>query len=252
VLDTAYLRSMSAFAVTHVLPRVTSTNTYASEQIREYQHSTYACLADIQTQGRGRYGKQWLTSSGNINLSIAWSFKDIVQTSALSLAIGVLLADLLTDEYAIEDIQLKWPNDIVYKGSKLAGILVEILTREQYVIVGIGLNVKLDKDLVITQPVTDLTSILGQDIDINQLAAKLLAHLYAGLESFMRSGFSVFKDSWCHLDAFAGQEVKVLDNDKLIMQGVCAGVDARGALLVSSCGKLNAIDNSRYSLRLMD
>ena len=110
----------------HVRFAVDSTNTALTERLREGAAAPEICTAEIQTAGRGRRGRRWISGLGqSLMLSVSWRFP--TRSSALgglSLAVGVALAEALTEE-GFGRVMLKWPNDLVIDDRKLAGILVE-------------------------------------------------------------------------------------------------------------------------------
>lgn len=240
-----------------VFPLIDSTNTRAMERAAQGQ-SGYVCLAELQSAGRGRRGRAWVSPFGkNIYLSITWSFDaGAAALEGLSLAVGVALARVLRD-LGIEDIALKWPNDILCHGRKLAGVLLEMTGDPAgvcQVVVGVGLNVAMpaSSENQIDQPWIDVQTLLSQaglpPVARNFLAAALIDELLPLLQSFQRDGFQAYRADWMALDAFANCPVELRSGDKAIY-GVARGVSETGALCLEIEGQLQYFYGGEVSLR---
>lgn len=213
-------------------------------------------LAESQTAGRGRRGRHWLSPPGlNLYLSCAKKFEaGLGSLSGLSLAIGVILMRTLSAQ-GISGAGLKWPNDVLAPQGKLAGILVELSGEYQgpcMAVIGIGLNLRLTPELRAQagQPVTDLAELCaGTPPSRNRLAGQLVAGLIDGLLQFERQGFAAFVDEYASQDLLRGQAL-TLSAPRESLQGVGAGVDARGALRVTLAdGSSRTIDAGDVSVR---
>ena len=99
----------------------------------------------MQTKGRGRQGKQWISPAGNISFSIA--YLNDTDDVPISLIAGVISQLAITKALEVKEIKLKWPNDLIYRNKKIGGILVEkeISGAQNKTIVGIGVNLALDE-----------------------------------------------------------------------------------------------------------
>lgn len=202
----------------------------------------HALLAEYQTAGRGRRGDSWIAPPGSgICLSLGWRFEAPPSTmSALSLAIGVTVART-AQGFGLDDVRLKWPNDVLYRGRKLAGTLLEM--RAEYggpstVVIGIGLNSHIPEAVraTITQPIADLSEALVNPPGRNQVAARLLSELVQVLTAFMTSGFAPFVADWRRYDGLAGHRVQLDLPDRQIV-GIAQGVDPCGMLVIEHEGK---------------
>lgn len=212
-------------------------------------------LAESQSAGRGRRGRSWLSPPGlNIYLSCLKRFDaGFASLSGLSLAVGVIVMRALS-ALGIAGAGLKWPNDVLSDGGKLAGILVELSGEYQgpcAAIIGVGLNVRLTPALreQAGQPVNDLVSLAGGVApDRNQVAATLIGALVEGLRQFEREGFAAFIDEYASHDLLRGQPLRV-QGALGEWEGTGAGVDARGALLLQTRDGLRSIDSADVSVR---
>lgn len=212
-------------------------------------------LAEEQTQGRGRLGKTWISPFGsNLYLSLFWQFLgDIQKLNGLSLALGVAIVQALKN-YGLNDIGLKWPNDILYKQQKLIGILVETKQTKNNVsdvVIGIGLNVHMpiDASRMINQPWIDVYTIEGKQPARNRLAGLLLNELATILAEFQQNGLNAFYDQWQSLDVL-NQKLVSINTAQGFITGIAQGIDEQGNLLVEIDGKLQTFNSGEVSVRL--
>ncbi len=228
-----------------VLPEVDSTNTAVVRLPGDRQHA-HAVLAEQQTVGRGRRQRNWHSpAGGNIYLSLGWLFQESrwpLSTLPLVVAIAVCRA---LDRSGLQGHGIKWPNDILVDGKKLAGILVELQSAGRgpaLAVIGVGLNVRMPErspgelKTAIDRPWTDLTSHLendGASLDRNHLAALLLEELPGALQQFEREGFEPFRNTWQELDLLQGNKI-VLEQDGKDLPGIARGVDSNGSLLLET------------------
>ncbi len=195
-------------------------------------------LAERQTQGQGRRGRQWLSPlAANLYLSLARRFDGgFAALSGLSLAVGVVVAESLRSLGATQ-VGVKWPNDLVADRRKLGGILIQLRGEAQgpcEAVIGIGLNVRMPANTAadIDQPWCDLSQLLpGKRIARTALAANVLDRLLPALAQFETDGLAPFLPRWRELDALSGHAVRVLDGTNT-NEGMALGVDASGALRV--------------------
>jgi BirA family biotin operon repressor/biotin-[acetyl-CoA-carboxylase] ligase len=231
-----------------ILDRVDSTNHYVLTQ--EQHPVPLICLAEYQTAGRGRQGRQWVSPyASGLCLSIKQHYTRFDHSlGGLGIALAITVVRLL---YAIgaREVGLKWPNDIIWRNRKLAGLLLETRIRNHRyeIVVGIGINVKMPRIELknIDQPWVDLQTILGQLISRNTLAAMLIEHCLQTLTSYSQEGLTTFISDWYHFDLLYGQLV-TLENSTfdshsvteptqhrvVAVTGTACGIDEQGALLL--------------------
>ncbi|WP_455201908.1 bifunctional biotin--[acetyl-CoA-carboxylase] ligase/biotin operon repressor BirA [Kaarinaea lacus] len=237
-----------------VLWETESTNQYLTQSSAKAAVSGMTCLAEWQSAGRGRRGRSWVSPlGGNIYLSQLWRFNSgPAQLSGLSLAAAVAVVKVI-HQFGATGAGLKWPNDILIDGQKLAGILLEINGESNgpsNVIVGIGINVRLPESSLqeIDQPVTSLEAVLGHKIQRNQFVAKLVCELFEVYQEFNERGFSSFIDQWLDLDVYLNQKVN-LNLPTGNISGINRGVDSSGALQVEHGGQVYCYQSGELSLR---
>jgi BirA family biotin operon repressor/biotin-[acetyl-CoA-carboxylase] ligase len=211
-------------------------------------------IAEHQTAGRGRAGRSWLSAPGHsLTFSLAWRFDGGLQRlTGLPLAVGVALAETLGR--LGQPVQLKWPNDLLKDGDKLAGILVETQPAEDatWAIVGIGLNLAMPDELEerIGRAVAAVPWLARMDRDA--LMAAVLDGLAAALRQFAAHGFAAFSARWNLLHAYGGQAVSIIDRGTVLHEGLAAGVDDLGRLLLDTEQGRIAVVAGDVSLRVKD
>jgi BirA family biotin operon repressor/biotin-[acetyl-CoA-carboxylase] ligase len=210
-------------------------------------------IAEHQTAGRGRAGRSWLSAPGHsLTFSLAWKFEGgLQQLTGLPLAVGVALAETLGR--LGQPVQLKWPNDLLKDGDKLAGILVEaqpVGAGATWAIIGIGLNLAMPDELEarIGRSVATVPWLARMDRDA--LAAALLDGLAQALDQFAQAGFGAFSARWNLLHGWQGQLVTVIDRGEVLQEGLAAGVDDGGRLLLDTAQGRSAIVAGDVSLRV--
>lgn len=235
-----------------LLKLVDSTNSYLMRQ--EQVNGISVCFAEFQTAGRGRRGRQWVSPfASNVYLSLRLSINSgLGAVEGLSLAVGVAVASAL-DELGVVDVQLKWPNDVLWSGRKLGGILIEVVGDPSgvcHLVVGLGLNLKAKKSMTeaIDQPWVSLDEILPVSPSRNQVAACLLNQIVPLLSDYEAQGFSRYKQEWESLNAHANQWVD-LYMGSVQTSGLMRGVNAVGALLLETDKGLEVYHGGEVSLR---
>lgn len=190
-------------------------------------------LAEFQAAGRGRGGRVWSSvpmAAIALSAGVSAAGVDEQQWGQLPLLTGVAVVDALAD--AGVTATLKWPNDVLVDGAKIAGILAEVASPLPVVVVGIGLNVTVGAD-EIDQP--GATSVLasGGAVDRNRLVMNILAHLGARIADWRGGAVEVLADYRRH-SATIGARVRVLLPGDRELVGTATGVDHRGQLSIES------------------
>lgn len=248
----------SALRRIDVLFTVDSTNRFVTEQPAMRTGQAVLCVAEIQQSGRGRRGRSWMAPFGSgICMSLGWLFDSMPPTfSALSLVVGVALTRALHG-FGAHEVGLKWPNDLLWRGRKLAGVLIEMRGEPDgpaHVVIGIGMNLQLPdasrRTLAEQQAqVTDLHDILGSQCPTrNELVAAIATQLLQVLPSFAYNGFAPFVDEWQRYDVLSKREVNVLLGERTIA-GVACGITADGSLLVETHDGVQRFVSGEVSLR---
>jgi BirA family transcriptional regulator, biotin operon repressor / biotin---[acetyl-CoA-carboxylase] ligase len=223
-------------------------------------------LAEVQSAGRGRRGRSWLaTPGGALCLSLGWTLAQMPRDlGALGLVVGVCVLKGLREHLAHAilaqaQLQLKWPNDLLYNGRKLGGILIDLRAEAggpSYVVIGIGLNVVLDEaarariSATGTEP-CDLLSLGVAPLRRNEVVTSLIQCLLRGLAMFEHEGFKPFREEWQGADTLRGRAVNVTTAQSTT-RGVARGIDTDGALLVETPDGLVRFVSGEVSVRAED
>lgn len=259
LLDGEFIKNCVKGGKIIVEPVIDSTNQYMLERIPSLS-SGDTCLAEYQSAGRGRRGRQWLSPFGcNLYLSMYWKLEQGPAAAiGLSLVVGIIIAETL-NKLTGGNIKVKWPNDLYLNDKKLAGILVELTGKTgdaANIIIGVGINIgmrnnNIDKEKVINQDWSSLIDI-ARDIDRNILAVSIINSLKEALIIFEKEGLTPFLGRWFELDNFLGREVKLLIGDEIIT-GIEQGINQQGALLLQeSNGNITPYIGGEISLRPND
>jgi BirA family biotin operon repressor/biotin-[acetyl-CoA-carboxylase] ligase len=193
-------------------------------------------IADSQRRGRGRRGRAWVSPAGrNLYVSILLRPELTAEEApGLALVTGVAAAECV-EEAAGAPAQIKWPNDVLLGGKKVAGILTELEIPgggSPFVVVGIGVNLNSGAEDFPPDVRALATSILlasGRRVDRPQFAARLLSALDARYECFLRDGLSAILPAWAERDALRGRRVQVrVASD--VVAGIAEGLTADGKL----------------------
>jgi BirA family biotin operon repressor/biotin-[acetyl-CoA-carboxylase] ligase len=227
-----------------VVAECASTNTLLLARA-EASPSGAVVVADRQTAGRGRLGRHWYAEpSASLTFSLLYKLPHGAMPSGLSLAVGVGIAEALRG-LGVDGVALKWPNDVLRKGKKLGGILIEMSGAA--VVIGIGLNLRLPDNL--PDDVLAHAAAIDLAIDRNVLLARLLAALHEVLDTFGRGGFAALRDRWSALNAYADMPVRVVAEFAAPIEGICMGADVDGALLLETVVCVQRILAGDVSLR---
>jgi len=234
--------------------QIDSTNAEAMRRVESGARAGLVCMAEQQTAGRGRRGRKWVSPfASNIYMSLVWEFEGgAAALEGLSLAVGVAITDALAS-CDIPHLELKWPNDVMYKGRKLGGILIEMVGDPAgtcQVVVGVGLNVRMPHKAAadIDQQWIDIASLVEATPGRNTLAAAILDGLLLLMPEFASKGFAPWREKWAHRDAFLGKPVIVHSGPREVA-GTVAGINESGALLLDIGGTIQVFNGGEVSLR---
>jgi BirA family biotin operon repressor/biotin-[acetyl-CoA-carboxylase] ligase len=234
------LQTHSLGRTCHYVPVLGSTNTSLRALGRRGSPEGSVVLADAQTAGRGQAGKTWV-SPPERNLYVSILLRPSLaptQAPLVSLLAAVAVVDTLRREGALCGI--KWPNDVLIQGRKVAGILTETETYRgsvQFVVVGIGLNVnmtraELDRDLgAIAPTATSLRVALARDIDRESMLAALMASLEHWYDVFRTRGEGPLHAAWEARSLMHRRRISARTPDATC-RGVAEGITRAGQLIL--------------------
>jgi len=236
---------------------IDSTNDYLMRNIHLNIAQGSTCVAEYQSAGRGRRGRQWISPFGShIYMSMYWHLEQGMSAAmGLSVVAALAVSDAIKALYQIE-VELKWPNDIYVKGKKLAGILIDLegqALEPCHIVIGLGINVNMPSQsgAAIDQPWTDLQSHSQQTVNRNLLVAKLIDCLTSRLIEHSEHGINQMLVDWQQADLYLNKPVRLITGEKET-QGICRGINNQGALLLETDGIVKPIYGGEVSLRGAD
>ena len=235
-----------------IFPCIASTNTELCNRAKDEAIDGVVLLAETQTGGRGRRGRAWLSPfAQNIALSAGLQL-DATATAIqpLSLVVGQVVLDSMR-QLGAENLALKWPNDILLRGAKLGGILIELVsaTRPVELVVGIGINIGAHASIQtrVENEVAELRSEIQGAIR-NRLVSSILNNLHTSCREFELHGFKPFRDQWEKNDYYRGKNVRI-EMPAETIEGVDIGVGEDGSLLLQTGDQVRNIVAGEVSLR---
>jgi BirA family transcriptional regulator, biotin operon repressor / biotin---[acetyl-CoA-carboxylase] ligase len=238
-----------------VLPSTDSTNAEALRRLR-LQSAPFVVVAERQTAGRGRRGRAWVSPfAENLYYSLVLRVEGgVTQLEGMSLVVGLAIAQAVR-AFGVKNVGLKWPNDVLAGGCKLAGILLELSGDPAdvcHLVIGVGINTNmLSGQQDIDQPWTSMRNELGVPIDRNQLVIELGNQLARYLALHREHGFCALLDEWEANHLWQGRMVS-LSSGASTIKGVVLGVSHTGAIRLSVDGVELSFSGGELSLRLSD
>ncbi len=249
---------MTDFTI-HRVDTIDSTNTRLLQWSAMQNCHRVALVADRQSAGRGQRGRSWHAETGAALLcSVAWRFAQRCPLDGLSLAVGVMVADALTEVLSAATanrLSLKWPNDLLIDAAyKLGGILIETVASPggtRTAVMGIGIN--LQTPLAALMP----DALPGMGLDVwtetqnhrDEVLTRVLVALEHGLARFGRDGFAGFQDQWWARCAYASNRVAARLPDGEVVSGHIRSITERGALVIESERGLHTLVSGEVTLR---
>jgi len=263
-----------------VLESIESTNTWSLQQCKLGKTMPFACFAENQTLGKGRRGKQWLMSAhSNIAMSVGWSF-DFSQKPLHFLPLAIALAVVRTlEKFNLEDVQIKWPNDVYVKGKKISGILIETQPIKSKlvkyktsgvdhakknmlaVVVGVGLNYDIssleamieDSAIGVFSEMTDVVQegVKHDSVDINRelVASVLLQNVVGACKDFHLKLNENLKEFRTRYDFCKNKMVEITLDNQEVLFGIAQEVNEQAELVVVIDGKSRAFNSAEVSIK---
>ena len=210
------------------------------------------CVAHFQTKGRGRQGRSWVNRQGEcLMFSLGWAFdKPQYELGSLALVVALACRRALADIGL--DVNIKWPNDLVVANDKLAGILIETarVDNKTVAVIGIGINFVLPKEVENATSVQALFQTASkQGVSVKTLLNAVLAQLDALLNEYAQNGFASCVGEYDAANRDTDRPVLLLQEGRIVHEGVVKGVDAQGALRLLTDNGEKTIVSGEISLR---
>ena len=216
---------------------VSSTNDIAKD--KSVCADNLVIIADVQYMGRGRRGNKWLSQKGNLFFSQMFTAK--TKVSDLAFVSSLSLVEAIKNICNIDNVSIKWPNDILIDEKKVAGILIEQSDNEK-VIVGIGVNIcKHPKEQDSSYPTTDIMS-YSNKINKKDLLKKYLSYFDENY-ALCLNNFGLIRDKWLQYAVKLNEKIKVKRKEQTD-EGIFKGIDEHGLLLLEQKGKIIKISSA--------
>jgi BirA family biotin operon repressor/biotin-[acetyl-CoA-carboxylase] ligase len=219
----------------HFFARLRSTSDHAAAlRKRSALFAPAIVLTSHQIAGRGRGSNAWWSGPGCLTVTFVMPMEEHLQMHQIPLIAGLAVRDAAAELIGRDDIQLKWPNDLLFKGRKLAGLLCERIHKAD--LIGLGLNVNLNPKRAPTalrEQITSLATIADRSLDMNEALATVSRHLHRALSRRGDRPFAQTLERYEAYHALTGKRVTVVgvDGEKPIA-GEVQGLDSQGRLLL--------------------
>ena len=237
-----------SFQIELMIEDIVETTSKAFSPTEIYNNKVKICLAEFQTEGRGRGKREWLSPfSSGICCSVYTQLHFKSAPLGLSVFMGVQLANLL-ESIGFIGLKLKWPNDIFFNEHKLGGILIELSQNKNSDLIvnfGLGINYSLPNefrhiDATSNKPI-DLKRVKnGNLLSRSEITAQILKTIIIGIHDFTPDSVKEIRDYWNELDYFYDQNISV-KSDNEIIHGYNRGIDIDGSLLLEQGSNLRKI-----------
>lgn len=239
----------------HWMHEVDSTNEHAKRLAREGAPDGSVYIAELQTKGKGRLERGWISEAGaSIMMSVLLRpgfAPPKAPAVTFAAALGVVRA---IKRICGADAGIKWPNDVVFEGKKLCGILTEMSTdmdRVEYIVCGMGLNVNQKKfPEEVAEKASSVRLITGKKVDRVKLCAAMIDEVFLCCERYVAEGIDAIFDEYCANSVIIGKEIKVLAGEDSVL-GVCSGFTKQGALMLDVGGETKTFLAGEVSVRGM-
>lgn len=238
-----------------------STNKTAVEAALNGAPEGTVIVAAKQSGGHGRMGRVWTSPDGGLWFSLILRPKaDPQYASQLTLLAGVAVTTALRTLCHSDEILIKWPNDILFKGRKICGILSEMSLNEaeqiDYVVIGIGVNVALkvsDFPEELQNTATSINLETGKDFKCEEVLNCILQKIDLMYQTWLTTGMESIIEQWKKLNCTIGCNIYVKDCDRVIFQGKAVAMNDYGALIVEDnlAGCSRCFDFGEISIRPM-
>jgi BirA family biotin operon repressor/biotin-[acetyl-CoA-carboxylase] ligase len=242
--DLARLRAGLKPFKLHWFPRLRSTNDHAAElRRRGTLFAPAVVLTGRQIAGRGRGNNAWWSSGGSITVTFVFPVEEHLSPHQVPLLAGLAVRDAAAELSGDAGVALKWPNDVLHDGKKLAGLLCERVRKAD--LIGVGVNVNNDPrhaPAALRGQITSIAAIAGGRIDITDALIALAAHLHRAMS---RRGDRLFVETLNRYDAhhaLVGRKVSVVEaGSGRVVSGRCAGLDSSGRLVLRNGKKTHPV-----------
>lgn len=232
-------------------PSLRSTNDHAAALRKSGRLFAPAIvLTAHQTAGRGRGANAWWSAAGCLTVTFAFPIEEQLRPHQVPLVAGLAVRDAVAQLTGDHDVGLKWPNDIVHHGRKLAGLLCERIHRLD--LIGLGINVNLDERHApppLRNRITSLSSIAAHNFDISDTLITIAAYLRRTLSRQLQQTFPALLQEYDRHHVLVGRQVRAQTGEhKPPIIGRCTGLDHLGRLVLQAHGHTHRIAAAHIEL----
>ncbi|MBL7978557.1 MAG: biotin--[acetyl-CoA-carboxylase] ligase [Bacteroidetes Order II. Incertae sedis bacterium] len=229
----------------------TSTNLLAAEWAKTGAPEGAVVSTDFQTAGRGRLGRAW-DSDLSHNLMFSLVLRPVMKPEdygQVVLVAAVAVSEALSEILPPDVVQIKWPNDVLLARKKVCGMIIETISGTDALILGIGLNVNQSSfSEALHQKATSLAIFSGKIFDREVLLGSILNSLETHLHHLYQQGVSDVRRRYLATLAGLGERITLREGQEVIHQGILAGVNERGHLMVMEKGGIRVFVAGEVSL----
>ena len=220
----------------HYFKSLPSTNVFCKKLIKDGSPEGTVVIADVQTSGRGRKDRRWLSPRGGLWFSVVLyphipphHGMLVTMTSSVSIVQGI------NDVTGLSPM-IKWPNDLLLNGKKVCGILTELdaeIDRINYTVVGIGINVNNSIDEKLKKTAISLIQKSKSKISRVELLRSILKNMDENYSKFVSGNFNYIKKLWFSYSNIVGKRIRV-KGEKTIIKGIVTDIDESGCLILDT------------------
>ena len=187
-----------------------------------YIEKNQLCIADIQTSGRGQYGRKWANQTQNALFSLKVKLPIDLNINGISLIVGLAIVKSLSTNYNLQNLQVKWPNDIFLDGVKMGGVLLENIRHQDYqlLVIGVGLNI-----------LSENFASIGKRVNSKQVILRICENILHNIEIFIKDSFKAFATLWQQHDYLVNNFIKITHKGTI---GMSVGVNDDGFLIFTN------------------
>jgi len=230
--------------------KIPSTNLYAKKLIDENIDNGTIVIADVQTKGRGRKNRSWISPHGGLWFSVIL-YPDISPKRGMV----ITMAASISVTQAIRDIaglktEIKWPNDVLLKNKKVCGILTEFnaeLNKIKYAIVGIGINVNNKIDGELEDIAISLKQEIGSEVSREKLFGLILENFDNNYYKLKNNDFEHIKKIWLTYSNIIGKKVRIIE-EKNMIEGIVKDIYDDGSLIIKTNSGINNVLNGDMAI----
>jgi len=220
----------------YFLKKITSTNLFAKQLVKDKIGEGTVIVADVQTHGLGRKNRPWHSPAGGLWFSVVlYPHIPADRGMLITMASSISIAQAFKKITGISP-EVKWPNDLLINRKKVCGILTEInadLDKINYIIVGIGINVNNKIDEELSEIAISLKQVASSKISRARLLKSILQHLDLNYNKIILKNFDSIRKVWLSYSNIIGRKIQVED-ENIVTKGIVVDIDDSGYIILDT------------------